>query len=132
MAADVPGVRACVAVGRRVAGPVVWLEAARDPDDALWIAVQLAVRDAFTARELERLVSQRGEVATELGTRVSVDAERLGIEVLRVEIRDLAPPPEVRRAALAPHTARAEGRASWNAPEPGPSRSGGTVDLTVP
>jgi regulator of protease activity HflC (stomatin/prohibitin superfamily) len=111
MAADVPGVRVSLAAEWRIADPVAWLDVAREPNDALWIAVQLAVRDAFAARPVDVLVADRSGVAAELRSRVAAEVEPIGIEVLRVEIRDLAPPPEVRRSALALHTARADGLA---------------------
>jgi regulator of protease activity HflC (stomatin/prohibitin superfamily) len=111
MAADVPGVRVSVAAEWRITDPVAWLSVARDPSDALWIAVQLAVRDAFAARTIEALVAERGQVAVDLRDRVAGEVEALGAEVLRVEIRDLAPPAEVRRSVLALHTARADGLA---------------------
>lgn len=111
MAADVPGVRVTVAVEWRIIDPVAWLSVVADPRDSLWIAVQLAVRDAFAARAIDALVAERAEVAAQLRARVAVEVEPIGVEVLRVEIRDLAPPLEVRRSALALHTARADGLA---------------------
>jgi regulator of protease activity HflC (stomatin/prohibitin superfamily) len=111
LTADVPGVRVSVAVEWRIVNPVAWLDVAQKPDDALWIAVQLAVRGAFATRPVDVLMADRGPVAAELCTRVAAETEPIGVEVLRVEIRDLAPPAEVRRAALALHTARTEGLA---------------------
>lgn len=111
MAADTPGMRVSVAAEWQVADPVTWLTATREPNDALRIAVQLAVRDAFATRTLEGLVTGRDELACELRTQVTAQAESIGAEVLRVEIRDLAPPAEVRRSTLALQTARLDGLA---------------------
>jgi regulator of protease activity HflC (stomatin/prohibitin superfamily) len=111
MSADVPGVRVSLAAEWRIADPVAWLAVASEPRDALWIAVQLAVREAFAARAVDDLVADRGPLAAELSARVAGEVAVMGVEVLRVEIRDLAPPHEVRRSALALHTARADGLA---------------------
>lgn len=100
-----------VAAEWHITDPLAWLGVARAPEDALWIVVQLVVRVVFAARAVETLVTDREQVARELLTGVAAESRALGVEMLRVEIRDLAPPPEVRRSALALHTARADGLA---------------------
>jgi regulator of protease activity HflC (stomatin/prohibitin superfamily) len=110
--ADVPGVRVAVAATWQVADPVALLEVATDPLDQVRLAVQLSLRDAVARRTLDDLLVAREDVAAELLAAVAPRALDVGVEVLRVELRDLTPPGEVRRALLAVQTARQEGLAA--------------------
>ena len=109
--ADVPGVRVTVAATWQTVDPVALLEVAADPVDQVRLAVQLALRDAVSRRTLGELSAVREDLAAELLTAVAPRALDVGVEVLRVELRDVTPPGEVRRALLAVQTARQEGLA---------------------
>ena len=111
-AADVPGVRVSVALEWRVVDPVAFLDTAVDPVDSLRLVAQVAVRDAFGAREVADLVTARPELSATLLEAVTGEAGSLGVEVTRVEVRDVSAPGEVRRAQLALHTARQDGLAA--------------------
>lgn len=112
MTTDVPGVRVSVAAQWRIADPVAFLGAAHDPVESLRLGLQLAVRDAFAERSLADVTAARPELAARLLARVAGEAGQVGVEVVRVELRDVSPPGEVRRAVLAVHTARQEGLAA--------------------
>lgn len=111
-AADVPGVRVSVVVIWRVADPAAFLTVAGDPVEVLRVGAQLAVRDAVAARELSRLTCDRGDLADELGRALKPWAARVGIELVRVEPRDVSLPGELRRALLSVQTARQDGLAT--------------------
>ena len=111
-AADVPGVRVSVAAQWRVADPVAFLDASTDAVESMRLAAQVAVRDVFATREVADLVAARPELSAALLEAISGEALLVGVEVLRVEVRDVAAPVEVRRAQLALHTARQEGLAA--------------------
>jgi regulator of protease activity HflC (stomatin/prohibitin superfamily) len=110
--ADVPGVRVTVAATWQTVDPVALLEVATDPVDQVRLAVQLALRDAVARRTLAELVAAREDLAGELLAAVGPRALELGVEVQRVEVRDVTPPGEVRRALLAVQTARQDGLAA--------------------
>lgn len=109
---DVPGVRVTLAATWQVADPRAFLEVAADPLDQVRLGAQLALRDAVAQRTLEELLAARAELAAELLDAVARRAAPLGIDVLQVDLRDVSPPGEVRRALLAVHTARHEGLAA--------------------
>jgi len=109
---DTPGVRVTVAVAWQVADPVAFLEVAADPLDEVRLAAQIALRDAVARRSLDDLTAARADLAAELVEAVASRAGDVGVEVLRVELRDVTPPGEVRRALLAVQTARHEGLAA--------------------
>lgn len=110
--ADVPGVRVTVGLRWKVADPVAHLDVAADPLDHLRLAVQVALRDAVARRTLDALTTDRAAVAAELAAALAGPAAEVGVEVLDVDLRDVGPPGEVRRALLGLVTARTEGLAA--------------------
>ena len=110
--ADVPGVRVTVAATWQAVDPAALLEVAADAVDQVRLAVQLALRDAVARRTLGELVAAREDLAAELLAAVAPRALGVGVEVQRVELRDVTPPGEVRRALLAVQTARQDGLAA--------------------
>ncbi|MFI7586740.1 slipin family protein [Spongisporangium articulatum] len=110
--ADVPGVRVSVAVLFHVVDPLAFLDVAADPLDVVRLAAQLALRDAVATRELAAVTADRGGIAAELQAALTEPAAEVGVEVRRVELRDVTLPHEVRHAVLALHTARQEGLAA--------------------
>lgn len=109
---DTPGVRVTVAVSWRVADPVAFLDVAADPVDEVRLGVQVALRDGVARRSLDDLTTARADLAAELLETVAPRGGDVGVVVERVELRDVTPPGEVRRALLAVQTARHEGLAA--------------------
>lgn len=109
---DTPGVRVSVAVSWWVADPVAFLEVAADPLDEVRLGAQVALRDAVARRSLDDLTTARADLAVELLDAVASRARDVGVVVERVELRDVTPPGEVRRALLAVRTARHDGLAA--------------------
>lgn len=110
--ADVPGVRITLVVGYRVVDPVAYLDVAVEPLEQVWLAAQLALRDAVAVRAADTLVTERAAVAGAIGERLREAAAGVGVEVLQVELRDVVLPAEVRRAQLDVLTARQQGLAA--------------------
>jgi regulator of protease activity HflC (stomatin/prohibitin superfamily) len=110
--ADVPGVRVTVGLRWKVTDPAAHLDVAADPLDHLRLAVQVALRDAVARRTLDALTAERAQVAAELAAALAGPAAEVGVEVLDVDLRDVGPPGEVRRALLGLVTARTEGLAA--------------------
>lgn len=110
--ADVPGVRVTVGLRLRVVDPVAHLDVSADPTEHIRLAVQVALRDVVARRTLDALTAQRAEVAAELAAALAPPAAEVGVEVVDVDLRDVSPPGEVRRALLGLVTARTEGLAA--------------------
>ncbi|KRE42896.1 slipin family protein [Knoellia sp. Soil729] len=105
-------VRVSAAVRWAVADPVAWLERATDPLGLVYLATQVALRDAVAGLTLET-VSQRGaglDAAT-LTAAVDAAARPVGLTVLEVVLKDVILPAEVRSATLELATARQRGAA---------------------
>ncbi len=116
LAADAVSVRVSATVRWAVGDPVAWLERATDPLGSVYLATQLALRDALSALTAEEL-ARRGatlpaEALTSAVRRVAVE---VGVEVREVVVRDVVLPGELRAAALEVVAARSRGAAQLEA-----------------
>lgn len=105
-------VRVSAAVRWTVADPIAWLERAVDPLGLVYLATQVALRDAVAGLTLDS-VSQRGaglDAATLTGA-VDAAGQPLGLSVIEVVVKDVILPTEVRAATLELATARQRGAA---------------------
>lgn len=116
LTADEVTVRITAAVRWRVTDPVGWLERAEDPVASLYLATQVALRDALGGLSAAAL-SGRGSAlpAFELTATVDAVARGVGISVTEVVVKDVILPAELRSAALAVATARQRGAAQLEA-----------------
>jgi regulator of protease activity HflC (stomatin/prohibitin superfamily) len=112
LTADGVTVRVTTALRWAVAEPRAFVEVAQDPTASVYLAVQVALRDALAEVGVDQAVRQ---VRQELGDRL-VDAARaaaatVGVEVRDVVVKDVMLPFEVREANAALATARTRGQA---------------------
>jgi regulator of protease activity HflC (stomatin/prohibitin superfamily) len=116
LTSDGLSLRVSVAVRWRVAEPRTFLEAAQDAFDVVYLAVQVALRDALAGLDAESVTrSPRGT----LGALV-LDAARqagagVGAEVADVVVKDVILPAEVRAAYAELATTRLRGAAQLEA-----------------
>ncbi|AEI63230.1 slipin family protein [Corallococcus macrosporus] len=68
----------------------------RAPDDVLYLAMQLAAREAVSERTLDELLASREAVAEGLFTQVKDRANTVGLELLRFGIKDVVLPGEMK------------------------------------
>jgi regulator of protease activity HflC (stomatin/prohibitin superfamily) len=109
--ADGIAVKVSVAATARVADPVVFVTGVRDADEAIYLQVQVAVREVFAALTVEALLAERAS----LGERVAAglgDLSATGVAIDGVEVKDLVLPGELRRAQAQALVAKAEGLAA--------------------
>jgi regulator of protease activity HflC (stomatin/prohibitin superfamily) len=109
--ADRMSVRVSVHVQVRVTDPERYVSAWHYPQLALHAPVQLALREAAITRTMDELLEQREAVNAELLAAATPAAERTGVEVLALAVRDIMLPGEVRRAAADVVLARQRGLA---------------------
>jgi len=116
LTADGVAVRVTAAVRWRVADPRAWMEASSDPFAEVYLAVQLALRDALVAVELDALVSDARRLAGD----GLLDAARaagagVGVAVEAAAVKDVVLPHELRTAYAERATARTRGQARLEA-----------------
>ncbi|ABF90706.1 SPFH domain/band 7 family domain protein [Myxococcus xanthus DK 1622] len=68
----------------------------RAPDDVLYLAMQLAAREAVSERTLDELLASREAVAESLFTQVKDRAHTVGLDLLRFGIKDVVLPGEMK------------------------------------
>ncbi len=99
LTADGVTVKVTAVVRWRIGDPVLFTEVVADPFSVVYLAVQLALRDAVTGLEAEAVArSARSEVADRAQTAAVAAGEAAGIEVLEVVVKDVVLPAELRAA----------------------------------
>ena len=99
-----------------VVDPQLFHERADDPDGTVYLATQVALREALGALSIEEL-AQRGArlPVAELTAAVAEVARAVGLEVRQVIVKDVVLPQELRSAAIELATARQRGQAQLEA-----------------
>lgn len=96
----------------RSADPRRWHEAVEAPDDFVYTALQIALREVVSRRSLDDLLQARAALSDEIAEPVRTTAQTVGVEVESLAVRDVMVPSELRRAAADVAAARAHGLAS--------------------
>ena len=110
--ADGVVVRVSLACHYVIGDPVAAFTAEQDYRRALYLALQLALRDALAGRTLEDALAARTAIGPEIADACGTPLAILGIELLDVHVRDLVVPAELKRAFAGVITARKEGEAA--------------------
>jgi regulator of protease activity HflC (stomatin/prohibitin superfamily) len=109
--ADGVTVKVTVAGRVRVADPVSYVTATQDAEEAVYLAVQIALREVMAGASVEQLLNDRGDVAVRLLAAVR-GLDDLGVAVQSLDCKDIVLPTELKRAQAAVLLARAEGLAA--------------------
>ncbi|MEO5743343.1 MAG: slipin family protein [Terracoccus sp.] len=112
LTADGVSTRVTAAVRWNVADPTEFAERAEDPVARVYLATQVALREALVGLDVEQLVARGAvlDLATVTAATAAV-ARSVGIQVDEVLVKDVILPPELRRAAAELATARQRGAA---------------------
>lgn len=112
LTADGLSVKVSLTATCRTADPRRWHEAVEDPDAFVYVALQVAVRQAVAGRTLEEVLAARTELPEEMLPAVRATAETVGIALDTLAVRDVMVPAELRHAAAEVATARTRGLAA--------------------
>lgn len=80
----------------RVKDPSKLVTVSRNADDAVYLAVQLAARDAVTTRTLDELLAAREELVTAMVGAVAPRALAVGLELVDLGLKDVVLPGEMK------------------------------------
>jgi regulator of protease activity HflC (stomatin/prohibitin superfamily) len=83
-----------------------------DYRDALYLTVQLALRDLVGAAEVDDLLSKRAEIGRTLLEQTAPEIEEFGVKVSSVEIKDIMFPGDLKRMMAQVVQAKKEGQAA--------------------
>jgi regulator of protease activity HflC (stomatin/prohibitin superfamily) len=96
MTADKVTLRLNALVSYRVTEPLKFVAEADDARQALYRAMQLALREAIGTRELDALLAGKEAIARELEQTLAARANELGTKIVAVGIRDIVLPGEMK------------------------------------
>ncbi|MEW5849366.1 MAG: slipin family protein [Myxococcota bacterium] len=96
MTKDRVSLRLNVSVVFHIADPRVMATVAKDADEALYLAAQLAVRDAVAVRTLDTLLATRETLGEELLADVATRAQALGLKVISLGLKDVILPGDIK------------------------------------
>lgn len=112
LSADGVGLRVSVAARYQVADPRLAVTATQDYDAALYLRLQIALRDLVAALPMDELLAARTRLSGELFAATVEPAEQIGLRLLAADVKDLMLPADVRAWFLQPIQARKEGQAA--------------------
>jgi regulator of protease activity HflC (stomatin/prohibitin superfamily) len=112
LTADGVPVKVSVAAICRVREPAAFVQEARGTLESLYLAVQIALRDAVAAVSIEALLAGRAEVNAALVDGATPIAAPLGIDFDLLAVRDVMLPGEMKRLFAQVSAARQEGLAA--------------------
>lgn len=93
---DNVGVKVSLAVRYRVSDPYLAINKVENYQEALYLLLQIHLRDIVGMFNVEELLAKRGEIGKLLFERSTSEAATLGIELLSAGIKDLMFPGELR------------------------------------
>lgn len=96
MTKDRVTLRLNVSASFRVKDPKRLAIVARNPDDVVYLAMQLAARDAITTKTLDDLLAARDELAKQMAPAVQARADVVGLELLELGVKDVVLPGEMK------------------------------------
>jgi len=108
---DGVSVKVTAAGQARVADAATSVTGTQDASGALYLAVQIAMRDVVGRHTVDELVATRTEIGQELLASLR-GIDELGLVVDRLELKDIVLPGELKRAQASVLIARAEGLAA--------------------
>ena len=112
LSADSVGLKVSVAVTYEVADPVAALHRTQSFEEALHVAVQLALRAAVGAANIDDLLRQRIEIGHRLFETLAPQLDAIGLEVHAVEVKDVMFPGELKKIFAEVVRAQKEGQAA--------------------
>jgi regulator of protease activity HflC (stomatin/prohibitin superfamily) len=95
----------------RIVDPFVYLTAVRDAEQALYLALQVGLREVLAGTSVDDLLTNRNVIAEQLTSSVR-GVDPLGIEIEQLEVKDIILPADLKRAQSEVLLARAEGLAA--------------------
>ncbi|HEY1787995.1 MAG TPA: slipin family protein [Verrucomicrobiae bacterium] len=112
LTAEGVGLKFSLLVAYEVTEPVKAAHETQNWASELYNLTQLALRTVVNGIAVETLLNQKLEIGTQLLARVKGGAEKLGVNVLAVEVKDVVFPPDLKRAFAEVLKAKHEGQAA--------------------
>lgn len=112
LTAEGVGLKFSLLVAYQVAEPAKAAHETQNWLNELYNLTQLALRAVINGIAVEALLNQKLEIGAQLLAGVKAGAEKFGVDVLAVEVKDVALPPDLKRAFAEVLKAKHEGQAA--------------------
>ena len=112
LSADNVGLKASLLVTYQVVDPAKAARETQNWHGDLYNAAQIALRAVAGSATIESLLGQRLDMGAQLLARVKPEAEKIGINILAVEVKDVSLPNDLKRAFAEVLKAKQEGQAA--------------------
>jgi len=112
LSADNVGLKASLLVTYQVVDPAKAAHETQNWHGDLYNAAQIALRAVAGGATIESLLGQRLDMGAQLLARVRPEAEKIGINILAVEVKDVSLPNDLKRAFAEVLKAKQEGQAA--------------------
>ncbi len=109
---DNVGLKVSVAATYEVVDPVRAIHGVQSYEDALHVAIQLALRAAVGASKIEDVLAQRMDIGKRLAEAVATTVDALGLRLHLVEVKDVMFPGELKKIFAEVVRAQKEGQAA--------------------
>lgn len=110
--ADGVSIRISLLAEYEIVDPAIAVNRHADFGSAFYAALQTALRDIIAAKEIDDVLEQRAEIGATLTEKTQGEAERLGLSLSAVEVKDLMLPGELKRTFAQVVAARKDGLAA--------------------
>jgi regulator of protease activity HflC (stomatin/prohibitin superfamily) len=112
LTSDTLSVKVSLTISRKIVEPEKAMHEVEDHDAVMHSAAQLALRSVVAGLSSEDILANRLNIGAELMKLVGPEAEKVGVAILAIEVKDVMLPSEIRKAFTDVVTARKEGEAS--------------------
>ncbi len=112
LTADSVTIKLTLSATYRIADPEKTFRAAEDAHEALYTEAQLALRDVVSRMTVDELLAQRAAIGPQLTERVAPRATDYGLELSRLNVKDITFPGALREVFAKVVTAQKEGQAA--------------------
>lgn len=112
LTSDTLNVKISLTMTRQIVDPEKAMHVAEDHDQAVHSAAQLALRSVIAGLSSGDVLANRLNIGAELMKGVGPEAEKVGVAIQSIEVKDMMLPGEIRKAFTDVVTARKEGEAS--------------------
>ena len=112
LSADGVTVKVSLAAKYRVVDPAVAVNESEDYQQALYLEIQMALREIVGAAAIDELLEKRGEIGAQLLERKKAAATQIGLSLESVDIKDVMFPGELKRIFSQVVQARKQGQAA--------------------
>ena len=110
--ADGVSLRVSLAADYAIVDPAVAMNEVEDFRSALYVALQVGLRGVVGSAAVDDLLERRSELGPEVMAATAEEASRMGLELRRVELKDLMFPGDLKRTFAQVVAARKEGLAA--------------------